>query len=127
LQLYIYAYKYGDGTLAQGILAKETVALTSTSGEKVSIDIVFGCGHNDTGTLNDHEMGIVGLGGGIISFVSQIASTLGNKRFSHCFTPFGTVKLIKIDEYNLLIYIIITHSRVGLNSLLIAEVQFMKI
>ncbi|XP_062165092.1 aspartic proteinase CDR1-like [Alnus glutinosa] len=83
-----YAYKYGDGTLAQGILAKETVALTSTSGGKVSVDIVFGCGHNDTGTLNDHEMGIVGLGGGIISFVSQIASTIGSKRFSHCFVPF---------------------------------------
>ncbi|XP_062165091.1 aspartic proteinase CDR1-like [Alnus glutinosa] len=85
-----YAYGYVDGSLTQGVLAKETIAMTSTSGEKVSLDIVFGCGHNDTGTFNDHEMGIIGLGGWTLSFISQMASTFGGKKFSHCFSPFGT-------------------------------------
>jgi hypothetical protein len=86
-----YAYDYEDKSISQGVLAKETVTMTSTSGGKVSIDIVFGCGHNNSGTFSDHDMGIIGLGGeGALSFVSQIASTFGRKSFSHCFAPYGT-------------------------------------
>ncbi|XP_059429185.1 aspartic proteinase CDR1-like [Corylus avellana] len=78
-----------DGSFSQGVLAKETVTLTSTLGEQVSMDIV-GCGHNDNGIFIDHDIGIIGLRGGSLSFVSQIASTFDSKSFSHCFTPFGT-------------------------------------
>jgi hypothetical protein len=35
------------------------------------------------------ETGILGLGRGVMSFVSQLASTSGSKSFSHCFTPLG--------------------------------------
>ncbi|XP_062152515.1 aspartic proteinase CDR1-like [Alnus glutinosa] len=85
-----YVYGYGDSSTTRGFLAKETVTLTSTTGQKVSTDVVFGCGHNNTGTFNDHETGIIGLGGGVVSFTSQLATTFGSKKFSHCFSPFGT-------------------------------------
>jgi hypothetical protein len=85
-----YANEYGDGFFTSGVLGKETATLTSTSGEEVSIDIVFGCGQESYASFNDHEMGIIGLGRGNLSFVSQIASSFGSKSFSHCFTPYGT-------------------------------------
>ncbi|XP_059438524.1 aspartic proteinase CDR1-like [Corylus avellana] len=85
-----YVYGYGDSSTTRGFLAKETVALTSTTGEKVSANVVFGCGHNNTGTFNDHEMGIIGLGGGVMSFTSQMGAALGSRKFSHCLSPFGT-------------------------------------
>ncbi len=85
-----YTYGYGSGGLTQGVMAKEKVTITSTSGQPISLDIVFGCGHSNTGTFSDHEMGIIGLGGGSVSFISQIGSQLGSKRFSQCLLPFVT-------------------------------------
>nr|KYP52676.1 Aspartic proteinase nepenthesin-1 [Cajanus cajan] len=86
-----YTYAYASAAITQGVLAQETITLTSTTGKPVSLKgIVFGCGHNDTGGFNDHEMGIIGLGGGSVSFISQIGSSLGGKRFSQCLVPFHT-------------------------------------
>nr|XP_023899726.1 aspartic proteinase CDR1-like [Quercus suber]POE51499.1 aspartic proteinase cdr1 [Quercus suber] len=85
-----YTYGYGSGSITQGVMAKEKVTITSTSGKTVSFDLAFGCGHNNTGTFNDQEMGIIGLGGGSVSLVSQLGSTFGSKRFSQCLLPFGT-------------------------------------
>ena len=85
-----YTCIYADASIAQGVLAKEKVTMISTSGQTVSLDIVFGCGHNNTGTFNDHEMGLIGLGGGSVSFVSQIGSIFGSNRFSQCLLPYDT-------------------------------------
>ncbi|CAL9003615.1 unnamed protein product [Prunus brigantina] len=86
-----YTYGYGGAELTQGVLAKETITITSTSGEATSLkDIVFGCGHNNTGTFNENEMGIVGLGGGPLSLVSQLGPLVGGKKFSFCLMPFHT-------------------------------------
>ncbi|KAI5326660.1 hypothetical protein L3X38_035734 [Prunus dulcis] len=84
-------YGYGGAELTQGDLAKETITITSTSGEATSLkDIVFGCGHNNTGTFNENEMGIVGLGGGPSSLVSQLGPLVWGKKFSFCLMPFHT-------------------------------------
>ncbi|ESW29018.1 hypothetical protein PHAVU_002G037200 [Phaseolus vulgaris] len=86
-----YTYAYGDSSMTQGSLAQETVTLTSTTGESVPLKgIVFGCGHKDSEGFNDHEMGIIGLGGGPVSLISQIGSSFGGKMFSQCLVPFHT-------------------------------------
>ncbi|KAK7366630.1 hypothetical protein VNO80_08625 [Phaseolus coccineus] len=86
-----YTYAYGDSSMTQGALAQETVTLTSTTGASVPLKgIVFGCGHKDSEGFNDHEMGIIGLGGGPVSLISQIGSSFGGKMFSQCLVPFHT-------------------------------------
>ena len=86
-----YTYAYASAAITQGVLAQETITLSSTKGESVPLKgIVFGCGHNNTGGFNDREMGIIGLGGGPVSFISQIGSSFGGKRFSQCLVPFHT-------------------------------------
>ncbi|KAJ1390860.1 Xylanase inhibitor, C-terminal [Sesbania bispinosa] len=86
-----YTYAYGDSSITHGALAQETVTITSTTGAPLSLkEILFGCGHNDSGTFNDHEMGIIGLGGGPLSLISQISPLFGGKKFSQCLVPFHT-------------------------------------
>ncbi|KAK9950294.1 hypothetical protein M0R45_005792 [Rubus argutus] len=85
----IYGYQYMDSSYSLGVLAKEVVTLTSTSGKALTLkDIVIGCGRNNSGALaTENEMGIVGLGRGNLSFVSQIGPYVGGKRFSYCLVP----------------------------------------
>lgn len=89
-----YGYWYGDQSFTKGVLAKDIVTMTSTSGEKLSLDIFFGCGHNNSRNVMDidsyNETGILGLGRGVMSFVSQLASTSSSKSFSYCFTTLGS-------------------------------------
>ena len=80
-----HVYGYTSG-LTKGVLAKEKVTITSTSGQAFSFDIAFGCTHNNTIHYNDHTTGIIGLGLGPLFFPSQI----GSKRFSYCLLPYGT-------------------------------------
>ncbi|XP_050383787.1 aspartic proteinase CDR1-like [Argentina anserina] len=81
-----YSYAYADESVTLGTLDKETISLKSSTGEDVVLkDIVFGCGHNNNETATTgNEMGVIGLGRGPLSFVSQIAPYVGGKRFSHC-------------------------------------------
>ncbi|XP_031392354.1 aspartic proteinase CDR1-like, partial [Punica granatum] len=86
-----YTYGYASASLTQGFLATEKITLTSNTGQPVSIpNIVFGCGHNNTGGFNENEMGLIGLGKGPISFISQMGSAFGARRFSQCLVPFHT-------------------------------------
>ncbi|CAK8539256.1 unnamed protein product [Lathyrus sativus] len=86
-----YTYAYASSSVTKGVLAQETITLTSNTNEPVSLKgILFGCGHNNTGGFNDHEMGIVGLGRGPVSFVSQLGPLLGGLKFSQCLVPFLT-------------------------------------
>lgn len=86
-----YHYAYVDEAVSKGVLAKETISLTSWSGEPVILeDIVMGCGHNNTGAISENQMGVVGLGRGPLSFVSQIGPQVGGKKFSHCLVPTDT-------------------------------------
>lgn len=71
----LYEVSYGDGSYTFGDFVTETVSLGSTTVENVAI----GCGHNNEG-LFVGAAGLLGLGGGALSFPSQVKST----SFSYC-------------------------------------------
>lgn len=83
----LYSVSYGDGSFSNGNLATDTITLNSTNGSAVSLpNIVFGCGHNDLGTFDEKATGIVGLGGGDNSLISQMGDSIDGK-FSYCLVP----------------------------------------
>ncbi|KAH9725404.1 Aspartic proteinase CDR1 [Citrus sinensis] len=78
-----YLVRYGDQeSFSNGDLATETVTLGSKSGQAVALpEIVFGCGTKNGGRFNSKTDGIVGLGGGDASLISQIRTTIaGDQR-----------------------------------------------
>ncbi|KAL4202615.1 hypothetical protein AMTRI_Chr02g264540 [Amborella trichopoda] len=108
-----YKATYEDGSSTIGTFSSETFtfeetktsAMTNTSditsisprigmgtGESTSIQgIGFGCGHQNTMSHNGGA-GIVGLGGGPLSLISQLGSSVNNK-FSYCLSSSGTSML----------------------------------
>ncbi|WVZ10181.1 hypothetical protein V8G54_014711 [Vigna mungo] len=88
-KLCAYSYAYADSSVTKGVLARETITFSSNDEESVVVgDIIFGCGHSNSGIFNENDMGIIGLGGGPLSLVSQIGSLYGSRRFSQCLVPF---------------------------------------
>ncbi|XP_010058581.2 aspartic proteinase CDR1 [Eucalyptus grandis] len=82
-----YSSRYVDNSSTEGTLATETFTLGSTSGRPVSFPkLVFGCGHSSRFTYKIHADGIVGLGGGNASLVTQLGTATGGK-FSYCLVP----------------------------------------
>ncbi|KAE9615401.1 hypothetical protein Lal_00048510 [Lupinus albus] len=71
----LYEVSYGDGSYTVGEFATETVTLGSASVENVAI----GCGHTNEG-LFVGAAGLLGLGGGSVSFPAQLNAT----SFSYC-------------------------------------------
>ncbi|EYU29138.1 hypothetical protein ABFS82_05G120200 [Erythranthe guttata] len=83
-----YQVSYGDRSYSIGDLAVETLTFGSSDnvGESVSFKkVVFGCGHQNDGTFSQTGSGIVGLGGGSVSIISQLEKSIGGK-FSYCLT-----------------------------------------
>lgn len=79
-----YALSYGDGSSSAGVLSRETFIFNSTRGRKVSFPkLVFGCSQRVGGTFN---AGILGLGKGPLSLISQLGGAVGGK-FSYCLVP----------------------------------------
>ncbi|KAL0785692.1 hypothetical protein Bca101_001938 [Brassica carinata] len=79
-----YRYSYGDQSFTKGDVATETISIGTASGSPVSFPgTVFGCGYNNGGTFDETGSGIIGLGGGQLSLVSQLGSSI-SKRFSYC-------------------------------------------
>ncbi|ESQ52176.1 hypothetical protein EUTSA_v10017839mg [Eutrema salsugineum] len=79
-----YRYSYGDESFTKGDVATETISIDSDSGSSVSFPgTVFGCGYNNGGTFDETGSGIIGLGGGHLSLISQLGSSI-SKRFSYC-------------------------------------------
>ncbi|KAL5070656.1 hypothetical protein RYX36_021543 [Vicia faba] len=71
----LYEVSYGDGSYTVGDFVTETVTIGATSVNNVAI----GCGHNNEG-LFVGAAGLLGLGGGPLSFPAQLNST----SFSYC-------------------------------------------
>lgn len=71
----LYEVSYGDGSYTVGDFVTETITLGSAPVDNVAI----GCGHNNEG-LFVGAAGLLGLGGGSLSFPSQINAT----SFSYC-------------------------------------------
>ncbi|KAK9144118.1 hypothetical protein Sjap_004021 [Stephania japonica] len=85
-----YSYSYGDSSSTQGDLARETLTFDSTSGRHVVLkNVTFGCGHSNGGTFSPNGSGLVGLGGGPVSLISQLGDQIAGK-FSYCLTPLFT-------------------------------------
>ncbi|KAJ4729115.1 Aspartic proteinase CDR1 [Melia azedarach] len=82
-----YNYTYADGSFTRGSVGTESIAIGSTSGRPVTFpNVVFGCGNNNGGLYEEIGSGIVGLGGGPLSLISQISPTIKGK-FSYCLVP----------------------------------------
>ncbi|GKV05318.1 hypothetical protein SLEP1_g17346 [Rubroshorea leprosula] len=83
----IYSVTYGDQSFTNGDLALDTITLSSTSGQPVALpNITVGCGNNNDGTFNERGSGIIGLGAGDLSLISQMGKSIGGK-FSYCLVP----------------------------------------
>lgn len=87
-----YLYAYGDGSRTSGLLSTETftfdVAGAREGGSRqVSVaNVNFGCSTVATGTFEGD--GLVGLGAGAISLVTQLdAATKFGRKFSYCLVP----------------------------------------
>ncbi|XP_062094493.1 aspartic proteinase nepenthesin-1 [Humulus lupulus] len=82
-----YFYGYGDYSSTQGVLATETFAF----GDDVKVlvnGIGFGCGGDNEGDGFSQGAGLVGLGRGPLSLVSQ----LKEPKFSYCLTSMDDTK-----------------------------------
>ncbi|XP_062028712.1 aspartic proteinase CDR1-like [Rosa rugosa] len=83
-----YSYRYGDRSYTRGSLALETFTIGSTAGHRVLLPkIVFGCGHENGGTFDESGSGLIGLGGGPLSFISQLSKSVNGGKFSYCLVP----------------------------------------
>ncbi|XP_057854125.1 aspartic proteinase nepenthesin-2-like [Cryptomeria japonica] len=80
-----FDYMYGDGSETSGDLAYESFSIGSGSGSMVQ-GIAFGCGHDNQGRGFSQGGGLVGLGRGPLSLISQLGSKVDNK-FSYCLLP----------------------------------------
>ncbi|PNX88412.1 aspartic proteinase cdr1-like protein [Trifolium pratense] len=81
-----YLYTYGDNSYTIGELGTDSINF----GQK---DVtfpksIFGCGHNNDVTFKRSRKatGLVGLGAGPLSLVSQLGDSIGHK-FSYCLVP----------------------------------------
>ncbi|OAY69655.1 Aspartic proteinase CDR1 [Ananas comosus] len=86
-----YVASYGDGSQTSGTLATETFTFRAAAdgGSIVRIpSISFGCSDDSEGLFDGHSGGIVGLGGGPLSLVSQLGSSIDG-RFSYCLVSAG--------------------------------------
>ncbi|GMI67161.1 Atypical Aspartic Protease in Roots 1 [Hibiscus trionum] len=75
-----YTYSYGDYSMTQGEMATETLTFGKVSVPKIG----FGCGKDNEGEGFSQGAGLVGLGRGALSLVSQ----LKEPKFSYCLTLF---------------------------------------
>ncbi|CAJ1958125.1 unnamed protein product [Sphenostylis stenocarpa] len=95
----IYIYQYGDESFTSGLLSTETLSFASQGGtQTVSFpNSIFGCGlyNNFTVFSSDKVTGLVGLGAGPLSLVSQIGDQIGHK-FSYCLLPFNSTSTSKL-------------------------------
>ncbi|XP_020090435.1 aspartyl protease family protein At5g10770-like [Ananas comosus] len=74
-----YKQVYGDGSYITGVYSYETLTLTPSD---VINNFLFGCGHDDEGLFQGTD-GLVGLGRGDLSLVSQ-TSQIYSGTFSYC-------------------------------------------
>ncbi|KAI4370742.1 hypothetical protein MLD38_019057 [Melastoma candidum] len=79
-----YEVSYGDGSFTKGTLALETL----TFGKMTVQDVAIGCGHMNRGMFVG-AAGLLGLGGGSMSFVGQLGGQTGGA-FGYCLVSRGT-------------------------------------
>ncbi|XP_030515254.2 aspartic proteinase CDR1 [Rhodamnia argentea] len=82
-----YNYTYGDGSFTSGDVAMETFGIGTLPGGTITVPrIAFGCGHNNGGIFPNAGSGIIGLGGGPFSMISQMERFISGQ-FGYCLIP----------------------------------------
>ncbi|KAL1219147.1 Aspartic proteinase CDR1 [Cardamine amara subsp. amara] len=82
-----YSMSYGDNSYTKGNIATDTLTLGSTNNRPVQLkNSIIGCGHKNHGTFDKKFAGIVGLGSGAVSLISQLGDSIEGK-FSYCLVP----------------------------------------
>ncbi|KAF0916118.1 hypothetical protein E2562_000724 [Oryza meyeriana var. granulata] len=85
----LYLYAYGDGSNTTGLLSTETFTFDAGEGSRRQVhvgSVKFGCSTATAGSFPTD--GLVGLGGGALSLVTQLAdATSLGRRFSYCLVP----------------------------------------
>lgn len=85
-----FSYDYLDDSFASGNLATETLSVVPATGNQATFPgFAFGCAHIAAGLFDAKSSGIVGLGRGELSMISQLESTI-NGRFSYCLQPLSS-------------------------------------
>ncbi|CAH9077637.1 unnamed protein product [Cuscuta europaea] len=77
-----YKVSYNDDSATAGDVATDVVSFGDGATFK---NVVFGCGHENSGDFSEDTSGIVGLGLGPSSIVQQLAQSIGGK-FAYCFS-----------------------------------------
>ncbi|RCV19911.1 hypothetical protein SETIT_4G014300v2 [Setaria italica] len=83
-----YKVTYPDGSSSSGTYVSDLLTINPTNS---IAKFQFGCSHVEQGTFNNRTAGIMALGGGPESLVSQAASIYGNA-FSYCVPPTASHK-----------------------------------
>ncbi|XP_057968016.1 aspartic proteinase CDR1-like [Malania oleifera] len=79
-----YSVSYGDGSSTNGVVATDRIALGTSSRSAVSLrQGIFGCGYDNKVLGNEAGSGVIGLGGGPSSIISQMDPLIAGK-FSYC-------------------------------------------
>uniref|UniRef100_A0A7N0VJA1 Peptidase A1 domain-containing protein n=1 Tax=Kalanchoe fedtschenkoi TaxID=63787 RepID=A0A7N0VJA1_KALFE len=79
--------EYVDGTYTRGLLSTETLWMDSTTHSTVQIpNYIFGCGMDNMAHFGGIGSGVIGLGDGPDSIVTQLGH-LGGRKFSYCLMP----------------------------------------
>ncbi|XVE59850.1 hypothetical protein DITRI_Ditri05aG0080000 [Diplodiscus trichospermus] len=97
-----YSVSYEDKSSSNGEVATDILTLPSTTGRPVVVPrAIIGCGQHNDGTFDEKTSGIIGLGGGTLSLISQLGSSIDGK-FSYCLSPLSTSKMHFGSDANVL-------------------------
>ncbi|XP_020219633.1 aspartic proteinase CDR1 [Cajanus cajan] len=93
-----YLYQYGDKSFTMGDLGVDVIKFDTEQDQGVTFPkSIFGCGFNNdfTAAKIGKITGLVGLGAGPLSLVSQLSDQIGHK-FSYCLLPFSSNSTSKL-------------------------------
>ncbi|KAK7243868.1 hypothetical protein RIF29_38681 [Crotalaria pallida] len=84
-----YLQSYLDNSLTVGTLATDTVSFNNSfQGRIIKYPkTIFGCGHSNIGNFLPTGEGIIGLGRGPLSLVTQLGKRFDKRKFSYCLLP----------------------------------------
>ncbi|XP_061358416.1 aspartic proteinase CDR1-like [Gastrolobium bilobum] len=100
----LYIYQYGDKSFTAGVLSVESISLGDSNDGNQNVTFpksIFGCGvyNKFTFETTNKATGLVGLGAGPLSLVSQLGDEIGHK-FSYCLVPFSATTNSKLKFGN---------------------------
>ncbi|KAH7662069.1 Aspartic peptidase A1 family protein [Dioscorea alata] len=92
----LFSQEYMDDSIAEGYLSEDYFQFQSTNGtrKRSNYPLKFGCVHGTDGYFSHRDDGIMGMGRGKVSFITQ----LNISRFSHCLSMSGKSSYISFGD-----------------------------